>query len=352
MVLYYGLNVKRLIFEKQTFAVRVILVFLIHLTNISNAQEKRFSYSREKMGSPFDIIFYDVDTSHANKTANRCFLLVDSLVNIFSDYIDSSELNKLSNSSGQHKDVHVTPALYDIFLQSQIAYKLSDGAFDITIGPVVKLWRKARKEQRFVDPATIIKTKQLVGFNKLKLDTSFKSAQLLQPGMQLDLGGIAQGYIAQKVLDRLRQQQISKALVNVSGDIAIGEAPSGKGGWTIGVNMPERTDDLQKQKLLLRNCAVSTSGDVYQYIEHEGKRYSHIIDPRTGYGVTSQRNVTVVAKDAATADWLATACSILTVNKAKRLANKMKAGLMVAQIKNGLLIVHTTKKFKENFISE
>lgn len=304
------------------------------------------------MGSPFTIIFYDTDSLHAVKTADGCFNLVDSFVNIFSDYIDSSELNKLSNSSGKNKYVKVTPALYDILLQSQKAYKLSDGAFDITTGPLIKLWRKARKEQRFPDPKSIKEKKKLVGLNKIKIDTVSKSAQLLQPGMQLDLGGIAQGYIAQKVIDWLMLHSIKSALADVSGDIAMSEPPPGKKGWTIGVNLPEQTEELQKKKLLLYNCTVSTSGDVYQYIEHGGKRYSHIIDPQTGYGVTSQRNVTVIAKEGTTADWLATACSILSINRAKKLARKMNAGLMIAQIKNEKLVLRTTKNFKSHFAGE
>lgn len=325
------------------------LVIIFHLVFSCYAQEKRFSFSRPKMGSPFSIIFCDIDSLHAIKTADGCFNLVDSFVNIFSDYIDSSELNRLSNSSGQNKYLKVTPALYDILLQSQKAYRLSDGAFDITTGPLIKLWRKARKEQRFPDPLSIKEKRNLVGFNKIRIDTASKTVQLLQSGMQLDLGGIAQGYIAQKVLDRLKLHSIKSALVDVSGDIAMGEPPPGKRGWTIGVNLPERTEELQKKKLLLRNCTVSTSGDVYQYIEHGSKRYSHIIDPRTGYGVTSQRNVTVIATDGTTADWLATACSILAVHKAKKLARKMNAQLMIAQIKNERLIFHTTRNLKKFF---
>ncbi len=281
--------------------------------------------------------------------ADESFLLVDSFVNIFSDYIDSSELNKLSNSAGQNKYMSVTPALYDILLESQKAYMLSNGAFDITMAPLIKLWRKARKEQRFPDVLSIKEKKKLVGFNKIKIDKATKKVQLLQQGMQLDLGGIAQGYIAQKVLDRLMLHSIKSALVDVSGDIAMGDPPPGKKGWTIGVNLPERTEDLQKKKLVLHNCTVSTSGDVYQYIAYKGEKYSHIINPRTGYGVTSQRNVTVIACDGTTADWLATACSILPVHKAKKLARKMNAGLMVAQVKGEKLILHNTKNFKKYF---
>lgn len=327
-----------------------ILIIFFAFVHRCKAQEKRFSFSRPKMGSPFSIIFYDADSLHAVKAANDCFNLVDSFVNIFSDYIDSSELNQLSNSAGTNNYVPVTPSLYDIIVQSQKAYKLSNGAFDITAGPIIKLWRKARKEHRFPDRSAIAENKNLVGFNKVKIDTASKSVLLVRQGMQLDLGGIAQGYIAQKVLERLTLHSIKRALIDVSGDIAMGEPPPQKKGWTIGVNLPERTEDLQKKKLLLHNCTVSTSGDVYQYMEYKGKKYSHIIDPRTGYGVTTQRNVTVIAADGATADWLATACSILSISKAKRLAQKMNAELMIAQIKNGKIISHTTKNFK-NYLS-
>ena len=163
--------------------------------------------------------------------------------------------------------------------------------------------------------------------------------------MQLDLGGIAQGYIAQRVIDFLKTKNIVNALVDVSGDIVTMGAPPNTNGWTVGVNVPEKTDELLKQKLLISNKAVTTSGDVYQYMEHDGKRYSHIVNPRTGYGITSQKNVTVIANDGTTADWLTKACSILSIRKAKKLAHSLQAEVLIAEIKKGKLIFHTTKGF-------
>ena len=177
------------------------------------------------------------------------------------------------------------------------------------------------------------------------LDTVHKKLTLLQPGMQLDLGGIAQGYIAGKIMDYLRSQNVNHALVNVSGDIVMSQAPPGTKGWRVGINLPETKEELLPGYLFMQNRAVTSSGDVYQYIEHNGKRYSHILDPRTGYGVTSQRNVTVIAKDAVTADWLATACSILPVGKAKRLAKKINAELLIGTIKKGKFVFKATRGF-------
>ena len=164
--------------------------------------------------------------------------------------------------------------------------------------------------------------------------------------MQLDLGGIAQGYIGQQVLFRLNHFSVGRALVDVSGDIVMSGPPPGKDGWTIGINLPGSTYKLQNKTLILSHSSVSTSGDVYQYIEENGVRYSHIVDPTTGYGVTFQRNVTIIAPDATTADWLATSCSILAEKKAGRLARKMHASLLIATIENGEMKLFGTGRFK------
>src|SRR4030095_1436569 len=139
-------------------------------------------------------------------------------------------------------------------------------------------------------------------------------------------------------IDFLRNKNVNRALADASGDIVMGESPPGKLGWLVGINLPASENELGYRKLELKNCAVSTSGDVYRYTIHNGKRYSHIIDPSTGYGVTSQRNVTVIAKEGAVADWLATACSILSIDKALKLAKKEKAALFIATLENDKVV--------------
>ncbi len=170
---------------------------------------------------------------------------------------------------------------------------------------------------------------------------------LLQMGMQLDLGGIAQGYIAQKVIDFLRSKNINNALVDVSGDIVAIGAPAATNGWTIGINIPEHENEMLPRHLSISNKAVTTSGDVYQFMEHDGKRYSHLIDPQTGYGITTQKNVTVVASEGTTADWLTKACSILSIRKAKKLAYNLRAEVLIATLKKGKPVFFSTKGFKK-----
>lgn len=321
-------------------------VLAIFLTNTINAQSKRFSFTQPKMGSPFTIVLFAGDSMQAVHLADDCFRLVDSFNFIFSDYIDTSELSRLSATAGvATQPVPVSPALLDMLLASQMAFNKSSGAFDISIGPLSKFWRKARKSKQFPSTESIQSVKKLVGLQNMMIDTVGKTVRLLRQGMQLDLGGIAQGWIGQKVIDRLRAHGIDHALVNVSGDIIMSGAPPNSKGWIVGVNVPETTDDLLPKNLLLQNMAVTTSGDAYQFMEHNGKKYSHIIDPRTGYGVTFQRNVTAIAHDGVTADWLATACSILSIKKAKKLARQLGAEVMIAEINNGQIAFHATRGF-------
>ena len=323
------------------------IIFFGCLVFSAASQMTRFSFTESKMGAPFTIVFYSKDSVQAVSIAKRCFVLVDSFNFIFSDYIDTSELSNLSKTAGVNSmPVKLSPALYDILIQSKKAYELSEGAFDITMGPLSKLWRKARKQQLFPTDSTIRSIRNLIGFNKLIFDTLNKTVRLTQPGMQLDLGGIAQGYVAQKVIDFLLTQGISNALVNVSGDIVMSGAPVNKEGWVVGVNLPEKTDELLNQKLILKNQAVTTSGDAYQFIEKDGIRYSHIINPITGYGVTFHRNVTVIAADGTTADWLATACSILSLKKAKKLASIMGAEVLITELKRGRLKLNSIRGFR------
>jgi thiamine biosynthesis lipoprotein len=203
-----------------------------------------------------------------------------------------------------------------------------------------------RKKHIFPDSLTIYTTLKLVGLQKILWDLPNHQISIPLRGMKLDLGGIAKGYVAQKVIDYLKDNGINAALADAGGDISMSNAAPGNNGWLVGVNIPETTDDLMEKKLILSNYSVATSGDAYQYIEYNGKRYSHIIDPRTGYGVSFQRNVTVIAKDGTTADWLATACSIVSINDAKKICQKQHAELFISSIENGKIVTYQTNGFK------
>jgi len=319
----------------------VLLIFFLNAA----AQLKRYSFTQSKMASPFTIVMYCNDSATAVALADKSFYLVDSFVHIFTDYDSTSELMQLCAAAGSRQPVSAD--LMDILKRAKAAAEQTKGAFDITIGPLIKRWRKARKTKQFPLQQEIDSLKEYVGYQKMELDTINNTVLLTQKGMSLDLGGIAQGWIAQKVMNFLSSQHITSALVNASGDIVVSDAPPGATGWSVGINVPEEEDELLPRSLLLKNKSVTTSGDVFQFIEKDGKRYSHITDPKTGYGITSQRNVTVIAGNGTDADWLATACSILKVKKAKKLVKKLHAELLIAENKKGRIIFHSTKGFAQ-----
>jgi len=298
-----------------------------------------------KMGSAFNLIIVSADSNKANHLARKSYELVDSLNHIFSNYDSSSELSKINASAGL-LPYKMSTAMLDLVQKSQYAYIQSKGAYDISIGPLSSLWRNARKAKLFPEASTVLATKKLVGLNQVKINKRLGTIFLPNANMQLDFGGIAKGYIAQWVINFLKANGIQQALVDAGGDIVMSGAPLNQQGWLIGVNLPETTDQLLNKKLQLSNCSVATSGDVFQFIEYKGVKYSHIINPLTGYGVTNLRNVTIVAKTGATADWLATACSILPIKEAKQLAISHQAALLITTLKNGKLVFEATPNFK------
>jgi thiamine biosynthesis lipoprotein len=288
----------------------------------------------QKMGSPFNIVLYADTKQIADSAAQESFKLVDSINLVCSDYDSSAELFKLRYAT-VGVPIKVSPILFELIYIANKAYKDADGSFDITVGALSGLWRTARRSQQFPTNTAINEARARIGFNKVQIDSGAQTITFLHPNMQLDMGAIAKGYAADKVLALLQSHGITAALVDAGGDMVAFGMPPQKKGWTIGINFPGQQEKLLKRKLVLSNKAVATSGDAFQFMLHEGKKYGHIIDPRTGYGVTFQRNVTIVAPTATTADWLATACSILTLEQVKILAEKYKSEVLITTVQNG-----------------
>lgn len=277
----------------------------------SSAQENRYEFTEPQMGVPFRLVFYAPDQSRANSAAAGAYETIRRLNAIFSDYEADSELSLLSQTSGSGRSVPLSSDLWEILQLSQELSSRSDGAFDITVGPYVKLWRMARSQRRLPSPDRLAAAKQSVGFQKLLLDGPTRSAKLLAPGMRLDLGAIAKGFAVDRALQSLHQRGITRALVAGGGDLAASGPPPGAKGWQVEIPGLGPDSGSTNQRVLLANQALATSGDTFQRLEIDGKRYSHIVDPATGYGLTDHSLVTVLAPDCTTADSLATTVSVL-----------------------------------------
>jgi thiamine biosynthesis lipoprotein len=296
----------------------------------------RFEFTEPHMGTLFRIVCYAEDVHAAKLAANAAFGRIAELDNIMSDYSPTSELTRLSQQSGGPPQ-KVSPDLFYVLGKAQETARMTDGAFDVTVGPVVKLWRRARRRRELPDSERLSQALQLVGFAKVRLDEASHSIQLSESGMGLDLGGIAKGYAADEALKVLKQFGLTSSLVAAGGDIAVGNPPPGIEGWTVAISPLDLTAK-SPENLLLREAAVSTSGDAEQFVEIEGKRYSHIVDPKTGIGLIGHRLVTVVAPNGITADSLATAVCVMGPSRGLELVDSTKdaAALFVEATADGV----------------
>jgi thiamine biosynthesis lipoprotein len=270
----------------------------------------RFEFTELHMGTKFQMIVYAADEKTARAAVKEAFARVADLDGIMSDYRSTSELMRLCEKAGG-EPVKVSDELFFVLSKAQEVSKLSDGAFDVTVGPVVRLWRLSRRTGKLPDADELKKALAVVGYKNVKLDAKEHTVQLLKAGMKLDLGGIAKGYAADEAIAVLKKHGIDRALVAAGGDIAVSGPPPDKEGWTIGIQPLAPEEVRSPRHLILKNGGVSTSGDAEQFVEIDGKRYSHIVDPRTGLGLLGHRSVTVVAPNGITSDCLTKVASVL-----------------------------------------
>ena len=284
--------------------------------SLAFAEMERFVFVEKHMGADFRLVLHATEEKVARQAAETVYKEAQRLNDIFSDYEAESELSQLSETSGGINLVPLSEELRIVLSASQRLSKETGGAFDVTVGPCVRLWRIARFRKTMPVSEKLEQARKTIGFRHLKLFPKKRAARLEVPNMVLDLGGIAKGYAADRALAILREQGIHSALVDAGGDIGLGDPPPGRKGWQIEIGGRKHPD---LPILELANCAVATSGDVEQFVEVDGKRYSHIIDPRTGIGLTTRLQVTVVAPIGMQADSLASALTVLGPKKGSAL---------------------------------
>jgi thiamine biosynthesis lipoprotein len=258
------------------------------------------------MGIDARIVVYATSKREADSAVEAAYNRIAALDTIMSDYRPASELNQLCAKAGTGP-IKVSADLFRVLERAQQIAMRSDGRFDVTVGPLVQLWRKARKDGRMPDAADLQAAKALVGWEKLHLDARARTAQLDTPGMKLDLGGIAKGYASDEALKVLRRRGVSIALIEMGGDLVLGDAPPKTRGWR--VDVPNA-----RQIMYLQNGALSSSGDTEQYVVIDGVRYSHVVDPKTGLGLTNRFQVSVWAPNGFLTDPLSTALTLLDEN--------------------------------------
>jgi thiamine biosynthesis lipoprotein len=220
-----------------------------------------------------------------------------------------SELSRLSQTAfGQ--EVPVSPDLFAVLCAAKQYSQLSGGAFDITVGPEVALWRQMEKTGIRPSPEQIEEARAKVGYEKLILDPQDQTVRLEKEGMRLDLGGIAKGYAVDLAVEAIKQNGALGGMADIGGNIrCFGQSPAPATDWIIGLQNPRAETLIGKLKL--SDFSVATSGDYRRYAEAEGKKYSHILNPATGESTEELISVTILATTAMEADALSTAVSVM-----------------------------------------
>lgn len=268
----------------------------------------RFTFVQYHMGVDARLVVYAKDKTSAETACIAAFERIATLDGIMSDYRKDSELMKLCSKAGT-APAKVSPDLYRVLKRGTEVSRLSKGAFDMTVGPLVALWRQSRKSATLPDPTELAKALKLVSWRKVVLNDRSQTVKLVTSGMKLDLGGIAKGYACDEAQKVLKKHGITRALVEMGGDIVVTDPPPGKKGWVIRV--PNAEKGPTHVDLVFKNRAISSSGDTEQFVEIDGVRYSHVVDPRTGKALTNRVQVTVIAQNGLTSDPLTKTLCVL-----------------------------------------
>ncbi len=274
------------------------------------------------LGSPFEMTVVANDTIQGDKYINQAVAEVKRIENLISDWIPTTEISRVNQNAGM-APVKVSREVFELVERSIKISKLTNGAFDISYASMDKIWKFDGSMKEMPTEEAIKNSVAKVGYHNILLNEKELTVFLKNKGMKLGLGGIGQGYIADQVKALLIQNGCKSGIVNVSGDIfAWGKQPDGKP-WTVAIVNP-----MNKNKVFatfpLEDSAVETSGSYEKFVTFNGKRYAHIIDPRTGYPATGIVSVSVFAKTTELADALATGIFVLGVDVGLDLVNQLK----------------------------
>lgn len=315
----------------------VTLIFL--LTSIFAFGQVTHKRKLYMLGSPFEMTVVAKDTIQGNIYIDMAVAEVKRIENLISDWIPTTQISQVSKNSGI-QPVKVDKEVYDLVERAIKVSQLTSGAFDISYASMDKIWKFDGSMKAMPTPEAIKQSVARIGYQKIVLDAKAQTIYLKEKGIKLGLGGIGQGYIADKIKDLLLSKGCTSGIVNVSGDInAWGYQTTGKP-WTVAIVNP-----MNKNKVFatfpLENSSVETSGSYEKFVVFDGKRYSHIIDPRTGYPAQGVVSVSVFAKQTEIADALATGIFVLGVDVGLNLVNQLKGiGCIIVDDKGE---IHTSK---------
>ena len=313
-----------------------LILLLTSIFAFGQVTHKRKLYM---LGSPFEMTVVAKDTIQGNIYIDMAVAEVKRIENLISDWIPTTQISQVSKNSGI-QPVKVDKEVYDLVERAIKVSQLTSGAFDISYASMDKIWKFDGSMKAMPTPEAIKQSVARIGYQKIVLDAKAQTIYLKEKGMKLGLGGIGQGYIADKIKDLLLSKGCTSGIVNVSADINAWGYQTTSKPWTVAIVNP-----MNKNKVFatfpLENSSVETSGSYEKFVVFDGKRYSHIIDPRTGYPAQGVVSVSVFAKQTEIADALATGIFVLGVDVGLNLVNQLKGiGCIIVDDKGE---IHTSK---------
>lgn len=266
------------------------------------------------MACDFDVILNHDASPDDLDAASSGLELVHDLEQQLSAYREDSDLNRL-NRQALDRPTHVDLSLFELLLRSQSLSEITGGAFDPATGVLIQLWRRCRNEARIPTTDEVEQAISRCGVANVEFDASRQTIRILKEGLEFNLGAIGKGYAVDRVGELLLRRDVTNWLVHGGrSSIRAQGCHAGHDGWPVGLKNP-LIPDKPFATLLLKNASLATSGTAVQWFRHEGRRYGHILDPRTGWPIESLLSVSVIAPDSAMADALSTAFFVLGVEK-------------------------------------
>ena len=319
----------------------LILTLIPHSTYSSNL----YKFHQVAMGTVIEITLVGDNEEAANKAALRAFQEVKRIEQLMSPWIESADVFRINQSSGKER-VKISNETLEVIKKAQEISELSDGRFDITVGPLAELWRKAR-EKKIPPSAEEVKEKLgLVNFKNIEMDREGK-VFLKKKGMAVDLGGIAKGYAVDRAFELLKSLGYKDLIVNAGGDLRVGGLKNNQP-WSIGIQHPRESQNFLA-RISISDMAVATSGDYERFFIYEGRRYHHIFNPKDGFPTDDCQSVTVLCKEGMMADALATAVFVLGPEKGYALCQKLEGVDCLIMDKEGKIIFSPGLKGRISF---
>ena len=310
----------------------------------TGAPLERFEGVEPHMGTLARITVFAPDADAARRAFRAGFDRIRALDETLSDYKPESELSRVTRQA-VGRPVAIGDDLFAVLKASVRLAEATDGAFDVTQGPVIRLWREARRSKQLPAPAALDAAARRSGYRHMHLDEARQTVVFDLADMQLDVGAIGKGYAASEALAAVTRTGVRSALVAVSGDLAFSDAPPGQDGWRIRVHEEDVGATSIPGVLRLANRAVSTSGNAEQHLDVDGRRYSHVIDPASRRGLLDDITVTVIARHGIDADGLDTAIGLLGVSRGLALVERdHEAAALIVVKRQGRVDVHASAR--------